>query len=139
MMTDFVTDVKAGRHSEHGWPNTCYGMSKLGLIAYTHVRAEGCDRWWCKLIIFAGALSSLLLNTPCNTSIGRLVWFRLWSDSSRLAVAPHLGFGSSPTTASWGVFARGLFSHSVLFCTSLLAADVLFVPLHFHLANEKRF
>ena len=41
MMTEFVSDVKAGRHSEQGWPNTCYGMSKLGLIAYTNVRRRG--------------------------------------------------------------------------------------------------
>eukprot|EP00752_Nemacystus_decipiens_P012218 g10832.t1 len=40
MMTDFVADVKAGRHAEEGWPNTCYGMSKLGLIAYTNVAAR---------------------------------------------------------------------------------------------------
>lgn len=38
MMTEFVGDVKGGRHREGGWPNTCYGMSKLGLIAYTNVR-----------------------------------------------------------------------------------------------------
>ena len=40
MMAEFVADVKAGRHSEEGWPNTCYGMSKLGLIAYTNVRKK---------------------------------------------------------------------------------------------------
>lgn len=37
MMTDFVDDVKAERHGAKGWPNSCYGMSKLGLIAYTKV------------------------------------------------------------------------------------------------------
>ncbi|MEM7655641.1 MAG: hypothetical protein AAF399_05890 [Bacteroidota bacterium] len=38
MMTDFVHDVKAGRHEQNGWPNFCYGMSKLGVIAYTKAR-----------------------------------------------------------------------------------------------------
>lgn len=37
MMTEFVDDVKAERHDTKGWPGTCYGMSKLGLIAYTKV------------------------------------------------------------------------------------------------------
>lgn len=37
MMKEFVEDVKAGRQGSKGWPNTCYGMSKLGLIAYTKV------------------------------------------------------------------------------------------------------
>lgn len=41
MVTGFVADVKAGRHREQGWPNTCYGMSKLSLIAYSNVRARG--------------------------------------------------------------------------------------------------
>mmetsp|Transcript_13079 Transcript_13079/g.18363 ORF Transcript_13079/g.18363 Transcript_13079/m.18363 type:complete len:297 (+) Transcript_13079:23-913(+) len=35
----FVNDVKAGTHSEKGWPNTTYGMSKLCLIAYTKILA----------------------------------------------------------------------------------------------------
>lgn len=37
MITKFVEDVKAGRHASEGWPGTCYGMSKLALIAYTKV------------------------------------------------------------------------------------------------------
>lgn len=36
-MKEFVEDVKADRRGSKGWPNTCYGMSKLGLIAYTNV------------------------------------------------------------------------------------------------------
>lgn len=35
LMRDFVRDVEAGVHAKQGWPNTCYGMSKLGLIALT--------------------------------------------------------------------------------------------------------
>ncbi|CAM9893132.1 unnamed protein product [Pylaiella littoralis] len=40
MMTEFIGDAKSGRHRNNGWPNTCYGMSKLGVIAYTHVAAR---------------------------------------------------------------------------------------------------
>lgn len=40
LMRDFVEDVKTGRHVERGWPNTCYGTSKLGVIALTKVLAR---------------------------------------------------------------------------------------------------
>lgn len=40
LMSKFILDVEAGRHAAEGWPNTCYGMSKLGLIAYTKVLAR---------------------------------------------------------------------------------------------------
>ena len=40
LMEDFVRDVEAGVHAERGWPNTCYGVSKMGLIAYTRVLAQ---------------------------------------------------------------------------------------------------
>ncbi|CAE8700416.1 unnamed protein product [Polarella glacialis] len=54
-MHGFVADVEAGRHAERGWPNTCYGMSKLGLIALTRVLARdepklavnSCDPGYC--------------------------------------------------------------------------------------------
>lgn len=36
-MKEFLADAKAGRHREKGWANTNYGMSKLGLIAYSNV------------------------------------------------------------------------------------------------------
>jgi len=39
-MNLFVVDVKSGRHSGAGWPSTCYGMSKLGVIALTRVLAR---------------------------------------------------------------------------------------------------
>lgn len=46
MMNKFVEDVKAGNHQSEGWPSTCYGMSKLGLIAYTNVSSDavGCSK-----------------------------------------------------------------------------------------------
>lgn len=40
LMTDFVSTVENGTHKEKGFPNTCYGMSKLGIIAMTKVLAK---------------------------------------------------------------------------------------------------
>ena len=40
MMREFVTDVEAGSHNKNGWPNSCYGMSKLGVIALTKAIAR---------------------------------------------------------------------------------------------------
>lgn len=40
MMQQFVTDVESGIHTSKGWPNTCYGMSKLGIIALTRILAR---------------------------------------------------------------------------------------------------
>lgn len=40
LMEQFVTDVQNGTHEERGWPNTCYGMSKLGIIALTKLLAR---------------------------------------------------------------------------------------------------
>eukprot|EP00956_Cyclotella_meneghiniana_P010356 scaffold14330_cov80-Cyclotella_meneghiniana.AAC.3 len=40
MMDEFVSDVEDGSHSSKGWPNTCYGVSKLGIIALTRVLAR---------------------------------------------------------------------------------------------------
>merc|ERR1712013_783123 len=37
LMNEFVHDAEAGMHTERGWPNTCYGVSKMGLIALTRV------------------------------------------------------------------------------------------------------
>ena len=39
-MNEFVEDVKADTHIERGWPQTCYGMSKLAVIAMTKVMAR---------------------------------------------------------------------------------------------------
>ena len=40
LMRSFVREVEAGTHAENGWPNTCYGMSKLGIIALTKIVAR---------------------------------------------------------------------------------------------------
>jgi carbonyl reductase 1 len=40
LMETFVADVQGGTHSEKGWPNTCYGVSKLGIIALTKILAR---------------------------------------------------------------------------------------------------
>jgi len=39
MVREFQRDVEAGTHAVKGWPNTCYGMSKLALIAFGRVFA----------------------------------------------------------------------------------------------------
>ena len=39
-MCAFVRDVEDGSHRGKGWPNTCYGMSKLAIIALTKVLAR---------------------------------------------------------------------------------------------------
>ena len=40
LMREFARDVHDGSHRSRGWPTTCYGMSKLGLIALTRVLAR---------------------------------------------------------------------------------------------------
>ena len=39
-LKEFVNAVESGAHAQQGWPNTCYGMSKLGIIALTRVLAR---------------------------------------------------------------------------------------------------
>jgi carbonyl reductase 1 len=40
LMQKFVSDVEDGTHAQKGWPNTCYGVSKLGIIALTKILAR---------------------------------------------------------------------------------------------------
>ena len=40
LMRAFVRDAEAGEHAARGWPNTCYGVSKMGIIALTRVLAR---------------------------------------------------------------------------------------------------
>ena len=55
LMEDFVRDAEAGVHADNGWPNTCYGVSKMGMIALTRVLAReeplvkinSCDPGFC--------------------------------------------------------------------------------------------
>ena len=37
-------DTKAGNHQEKGWPNSAYGMSKLGVTAYTPHQQAAFDK-----------------------------------------------------------------------------------------------
>jgi len=39
-MKNFVKDVQDGTHVEKGWPNTGYGVSKVGIIAMTKILAR---------------------------------------------------------------------------------------------------
>lgn len=40
LMDQFVKDVASGNHTEKGWPNTAYGVSKVGVTALTMVHAR---------------------------------------------------------------------------------------------------
>lgn len=40
LMEGFVEAVQNGTHEQKGWPNTCYGTSKLGVIAMTKILAR---------------------------------------------------------------------------------------------------
>ena len=40
LMNEFVQDVESGQHELKGWPNSCYGMSKLGVVALTKILAR---------------------------------------------------------------------------------------------------
>ena len=45
LMREFVHAAEAGTHAEQGWPNTGYGVSKIGIIAMTRVLAhDNADR-----------------------------------------------------------------------------------------------
>lgn len=39
LVASFVRDAEAGVHAANGWPNTCYGVSKMATIALTRVLA----------------------------------------------------------------------------------------------------
>ena len=39
-MLDFVKAAQSGTHTDQGWPNTGYGVSKVGIIAMTKILAR---------------------------------------------------------------------------------------------------
>ncbi|CAB1328896.1 unnamed protein product, partial [Coregonus sp. 'balchen'] len=40
LMKSFVAEAKAGDHINKGWPNSVYGVSKIGLMALTRIQAR---------------------------------------------------------------------------------------------------
>ena len=40
LMQQYVQDVAAGNHTEKGWPNSAYGVSKIGVTALTKVYVQ---------------------------------------------------------------------------------------------------
>jgi len=40
LMEQFVSEAERGTHAANGWPNTCYGISKMAIIALTRVLAR---------------------------------------------------------------------------------------------------
>ncbi|XP_038863025.1 carbonyl reductase [NADPH] 1-like [Salvelinus namaycush] len=44
LMKRFVAEAKAGDHINKGWPNSVYGVSKIGLMALTRIQARSLRR-----------------------------------------------------------------------------------------------
>lgn len=44
LMTDFVESAKAGNHFEKGWPNSTYGLSKVGVSALSRIQQRQFDK-----------------------------------------------------------------------------------------------
>ncbi|NXP43117.1 CBR1 reductase, partial [Leiothrix lutea] len=40
LMTKFVEDTKKGIHQQEGWPNTAYGVSKIGVTVLSRIQAR---------------------------------------------------------------------------------------------------
>ncbi|KAM3678191.1 carbonyl reductase [NADPH] 1 isoform 1-T2 [Ammospiza maritima maritima] len=43
LMTKFVEDTKRGVHEKEGWPNTAYGVSKIGVTVLSRIQARLLD------------------------------------------------------------------------------------------------
>lgn len=54
----FITDVENGIHREQGWPNTAYGVSKVGVAAMTRIQARDISK-------IAPESSGVLVNCCC--------------------------------------------------------------------------
>ena len=93
LMTQFIADVKAGKYRQGGWPGINYGMSKLGVIAYSNVRDRNqTDRKICIAVVQTEYLGQDTATTPTiQQSHQRSVLFRC--DSGRwLAFIHHPSF-----------------------------------------------
>ncbi|KAM5281666.1 carbonyl reductase [NADPH] 1-like [Ctenodactylus gundi] len=44
LMNKFVEDTKNGVHEKEGWPNTAYGVTKLGVTVLTRIHARKLDK-----------------------------------------------------------------------------------------------
>jgi carbonyl reductase 1 len=90
-MKAFVSAVEDSVHADQGWPNTCYGMSKLGIIALTKIlardhptmRVNSVDPGYCATDqnnnqgvrpAACGAVTPFLLATT-NDAVSGLHWF----------------------------------------------------------------
>lgn len=56
LMDQFVQDVAAGVHQAKGWPTTAYGMSKVGVTAFTKIIARE---------LSSGGHADILANSCC--------------------------------------------------------------------------
>ena len=64
LMNNFVADVQQGVHESKGWPNSNYGVSKLGVIALTRLLARQAAEDRSRAGAGAGA-GSFLVNCCC--------------------------------------------------------------------------
>ena len=97
LMDQFVQDVAAGNHEAKGWPTTAYGVSKVGMIAFTKIIARemtasgkidilvnACCPGWCRTDM-AGDNATLSADQGAETPV-------------HLALLP----AGSPTGEFWG-------------------------------------
>ena len=95
VIAPFIQAVQQGVHGKHGWPATCYGMSKLCVIAFTKALARvetgiavnACCPGWCATDMSSmsgpktaaqGAATPLLLLTEPSLKVPRTGEF--WQD-----------------------------------------------------------
>ncbi|XP_072471123.1 carbonyl reductase [NADPH] 1-like [Notamacropus eugenii] len=45
LMNKFVEDTKKGVHKEEGWPNSAYGVSKIGVTVLSRIQARQLNEW----------------------------------------------------------------------------------------------
>ncbi|XP_060090260.1 carbonyl reductase [NADPH] 1-like [Heteronotia binoei] len=57
LMKKFVEDTKKGVHEKEGWPNTAYGVSKIGVTVLSRIQAQ--------LLNQTRQLDGILLNACC--------------------------------------------------------------------------
>lgn len=69
-MTKFVDDVKAGKHEASGWPNTAYGVSKIGVTLLAKVHQELFDADTTREDIIVNAVCPGYVNTDMTSHQG---------------------------------------------------------------------
>ena len=92
LMRDFVAEAEAGTHAAAGWPNTGYGVSKVGVIAMTRILARDVPR------IAFNAVDPGYCATDQNANRGH--------DPASLGAETSILLAGSPEPASGRFFAQ---------------------------------